>query len=46
MEAEARVRELGLEIPDYSETPYYGPQYGSMKAHHQVGTVLYLSGHV
>jgi enamine deaminase RidA (YjgF/YER057c/UK114 family) len=46
MEAEARVRELGLEIPDYSETPYYGPQYGSMKAHHQVGNVLYLSGHV
>jgi enamine deaminase RidA (YjgF/YER057c/UK114 family) len=46
MEADARVQELGLEIPDYSETPYYGPQYGSMKAHHQVGNVLYLSGHV
>jgi enamine deaminase RidA (YjgF/YER057c/UK114 family) len=46
MEAEARVRELGLDIPDYSVTPYYGPNYGSMKAHHQVGSLLFLSGHV
>lgn len=46
MDYEERARELGLEIPDYTETPYYGPQYGSMKAHHQVGQVLYLSGHV
>jgi enamine deaminase RidA (YjgF/YER057c/UK114 family) len=46
VEAEARVRELGLDIPDYSATPYYGPNYGSMKAHHQVGSLLFLSGHV
>ena len=46
MEAEARVREIGLAIPDYSVTPYYGPNYGSMKAHHQVGSLLFLSGHV
>jgi enamine deaminase RidA (YjgF/YER057c/UK114 family) len=43
---ETRVRELGLEIPDFSVTPYYGPSYGSMKAHHQVGPLLFLSGHV
>jgi enamine deaminase RidA (YjgF/YER057c/UK114 family) len=43
---EARVRELGLDLPDYSETPYYGPDYGSMKSHHIVGNVLYLSGHI
>ena len=43
---EGRVRELGLEIPDYSVTPYYGPSYGSMKAHHQVGSTLFLSGHI
>ena len=46
MDHEARVRELGLEIPDFSVTPYYGPSYGSMKAHHQVGPLLFLSGHV
>jgi enamine deaminase RidA (YjgF/YER057c/UK114 family) len=46
MDYEARVRELGLDLPDYSQTPYYGPSYGSMKAHHRVGSVLYLSGHV
>jgi enamine deaminase RidA (YjgF/YER057c/UK114 family) len=43
---EARVRELGLDIPDYSVNPYQGPTYGTMKAHHRVGNVLYLSGHV
>jgi enamine deaminase RidA (YjgF/YER057c/UK114 family) len=43
---EARVKELGLKIPDYEKTPYYGSTYGSMKAHHQVGNVLFLSGHI
>lgn len=43
---EDRARELGLEIPDYSATPYYGPTYGSMKSHHQTGSVLFLSGHI
>ncbi|HXF37025.1 MAG TPA: RidA family protein [Actinomycetota bacterium] len=46
MDREARVKELGLEIPDFTVTPYYGPSYGSMKAHHQVGPLLFLSGHV
>jgi len=46
MGAEARVRELGLDLPDYSATPYYGQSYGSMKSHHQVGSLLFLSGHV
>lgn len=46
MDYDERVRELGLEIPDYSMTPYYGPSYGSMKSHHQVGSLLFLSGHV
>ncbi|WP_308798218.1 RidA family protein [Agromyces silvae] len=43
---EARVRELGLEIPDYAAVPYHGLKYGSMKPFHQVGTLLFLSGHV
>jgi enamine deaminase RidA (YjgF/YER057c/UK114 family) len=46
MNVNARVEELGLELPDYSVTPYYGPNYGSMKPHHQVGSLLFLSGHV
>ena len=46
VDSEARIRELGLELPDYSVTPYYGPSYGSMKAHHRVGSLLFLSGHV
>jgi enamine deaminase RidA (YjgF/YER057c/UK114 family) len=44
--AEARARALGLEIPDFAADGYYGAGYGSMKPHHQVGRVLYLSGHV
>lgn len=46
MRFESRAAELGLDIPDYSVTPYYGPGYGSMKSHHQVGALLFLSGHV
>jgi len=46
IDPEARVEELGLDLPDYSKVPYYGPNYGTMKSHHQVGDVLYLSGHI
>lgn len=46
MDFEKQASELGLEIPDFGETPYYGPSYGSMKAHHQVESLLFLSGHV
>jgi hypothetical protein len=46
MDDEERVRELGLDIPDYWSTPYYGPAYGSMKSHHQVGRLVTLSGHI
>lgn len=46
MSAEARAAELALEIPDYTATDYQGLKYGSMKSHHQVGYVLYLSGHL
>ncbi|WP_132203839.1 RidA family protein [Leucobacter luti] len=43
---EARVAELGLEIPDYSQGGYHGTFYGSMKAFHKTGNLLFLSGHV
>ena len=44
--AEDRARELGLLIPDFHADGYYGGDFGSMKSHHVVNRVLYLSGHV
>lgn len=44
--AEARVAELGLEVPDYTDGSYHGLNYGSMKAFHRTGNLLFLSGHV
>jgi enamine deaminase RidA (YjgF/YER057c/UK114 family) len=44
--AEARLRELGIDLQDFSRQPYTGLRYGSVKPHHQVGRVLYLSGHL
>lgn len=43
---EARVQELGLHLPETTADDYYGARYGSMKPHHIVGNVLFLSGHV
>ncbi len=43
---EARVAELGLDVPDYTTVPYLGLKYGSMKSHHVSGDLLFLSGHV
>lgn len=43
---ESRAKELGLEIPDYSGGGYHGTFYGSMKAFHKTGNLLFLSGHV
>lgn len=41
--AEQRVRELGLQIPDYSDPPY-GRRYGPMKPFHRIGNLLEVSG--
>ncbi len=46
MDAEARIAALGLEIPDFGASGYYGGDYGSMKPHHITGRLLFLSGHV
>ena len=46
MTAESRVAALGLHIPDFAATGYYGREYGSMKPHHITGRLLFLSGHV
>lgn len=46
MDFDQRAKDLGIDIPDFSQTPYYGMTYGSMKPHHQVGSLLFLSGHI
>ncbi|MFT4083847.1 MAG: RidA family protein [Nocardioides sp.] len=41
---EDRVRELGLEIPDYANPPYGGRYGGGLKAFHRIGALVELSG--
>lgn len=42
---EALAHHLGLDIPDFNLSGYYGAQIGSMKPFHRVGSLLFLSGH-
>lgn len=44
MGAEARVIELGLDIPDYANPPYGARFGGALKPFHRVGNLLELSG--
>jgi len=46
MNADARLAELGLDVPDFVRDGYYGASYGSMKPFHIAGNLLFLSGHV
>jgi enamine deaminase RidA (YjgF/YER057c/UK114 family) len=46
MDAEAKLRELGIKLPDYTRKPFAGMAYGRMKPFHVVGKVLTLAGHV
>ena len=43
---EQKLAGMGIELPDFSKVDYYGKKYGKMKNHHQVGNLLFLSGHV
>lgn len=43
---EQRLQDLKIRLPDFGEVGYYGESYGKMKAHHRVGNLLFLSGHV
>jgi enamine deaminase RidA (YjgF/YER057c/UK114 family) len=45
MSHEARLRGLGIELPDWDGS-YYGAGYGSMKPFHITGSLLFLSGHI
>ena len=47
MQVENRLRELGIEIPDFESEGYYGATvYGTMKPYHRIGNVIHLSGHM
>jgi enamine deaminase RidA (YjgF/YER057c/UK114 family) len=46
MEAERRLREMGIQLPDFGPATYYGASYGKMKPFHQTGSLLFLSGHI
>ncbi|MFT4215046.1 MAG: RidA family protein [Microbacterium sp.] len=41
---ERRVRDLGLDIPDYANPPYGSRYGGGLKAFHRVGNFVELSG--
>jgi hypothetical protein len=43
---ERRIKELGIELPDFSVGGYTGLRYGTVKPHHRVGSLLFLSGHL
>ncbi len=40
------VKQMELDIPNYSSTEHLVYKYGSMSSHHIVGNILYLGGHV
>lgn len=46
MTPEQRLETLGIALPDFGSTGYYGGNFGTMKPFHIEGTVLHLSGHV
>jgi len=46
MATEAKLKELGVKLPDYALTPFAGMAYGRMKPFHILGKVLTLAGHV
>ena len=46
METETRLRQMGIELPDFGPTTYYGATYGKMKPFHRTGSLLFLSGHI
>ena len=46
MSAEKLAIRMGLDIPNFGVTGYYGADYGTMKPFHRAGSLLFLSGHV
>jgi enamine deaminase RidA (YjgF/YER057c/UK114 family) len=46
MRIEEKLKEMGIELPDFGAQTYYGASYGKMKPFHRIGNLLVLSGHV
>lgn len=46
MSPEQMAVRMGLDIPDFAVSDYYGADYGTMKPFHLMGNLLFLSGHV
>ncbi len=46
MKVERKLRAMGIVLPDFGRTTYYGASYGQMKPFHRSGRLVFLSGHV
>jgi enamine deaminase RidA (YjgF/YER057c/UK114 family) len=46
MGIEEKLKQMGIELPDFGPQTYYGATYGKMKPFHRIGSLLVLSGHV
>ncbi|MBI3456873.1 MAG: RidA family protein [Candidatus Rokubacteria bacterium] len=46
MEIERELAQMGIELPGFGGTTYYGASYGKMKPYHRTGHLLFLSGHI
>jgi enamine deaminase RidA (YjgF/YER057c/UK114 family) len=46
MKTEQKLKQMGIELPDFGGKTYYGANYGKMKPFHRMGNLLVLSGHV
>ena len=46
MQIEEKLKQMGIELPDFGPQTYYGANYGKMKPFHRMGSLLVLSGHV
>jgi enamine deaminase RidA (YjgF/YER057c/UK114 family) len=43
---ERKLKQMGIELPDFGRAGYYGAAYGTMKPFHRTGKLVFLSGHV
>ncbi len=43
---EQKLESMGIVLPDFARDGFYGHSFGSMKAHHRTGNILFLGGHV
>lgn len=46
MNTEAKLKRIGIVLPDFGAETYYGANYGKMKPYRRLGELLLLSGHV